>query len=264
MARGNRRTPVYHCDGDRYAWLELLARACERFNFVVYAYCQMTDHYHMMVETPDGNLSQGLHHLNATYAQYINRRHRFVGHLFQGRYKAILVQKDGYLLELSRYIVLNPVRAGMTESAADWFWSSYGATIGERVPAPWLHTAWLLAQFSANRPASITAYKAFICEGIGQPVTFDTSFKSLVVGDKNFEELYLGNAAAPNPFNFSREQRRPLAKPLEEYAQAFAPTEAMAQAYRSTAFTMKEIARHFGVAETTVRRAVQRCKISDT
>jgi REP element-mobilizing transposase RayT len=260
MARGNRRAPIYYCDGDRYTWLDILARTCERFNLVVYAYCQMTDHYHLMVETPDGNLAQGIHQLNGIYAQYVNRRHALVGHLFQGRYKAILVQKESYLLELSRYIVLNPVRAGMTESAEAWYWSSYAATAGEARPATWLDTEWLLAQFGPNRASSIPAYKDFVRAGAGMPDPLQSSSDLLVLGDESFKERYLVNSIWQNHSKPARSQRRPLSKPLSEYALDFSRDEAMARAYWSTAFTMQEIARHFGFSARTVSRAVERFK----
>ena len=112
-SRGDRREDIYLDDGDRQLFLEVLEAVCERFNWEVHAYCLMSNHYHLLVETPDGNLSRGMRHLNGVYTQRFNRRHKKVGHVFQGRYKAILVQKENYLLELSRYIVLNPVRAGM-------------------------------------------------------------------------------------------------------------------------------------------------------
>lgn len=124
-ARGDRRGAIYHDEADRFAWLAALASTCKRFNFVIHAYCQMTNHFHFMVETVDAGLHRGMRHLNSTYAQYFNRRYRLAGHLFQGRYKAILCQKEAYLLELARYIVLNPVRAGMVATPGDWQWSSY-------------------------------------------------------------------------------------------------------------------------------------------
>jgi len=99
--------------------------------------CLMTNHYHLLVETPDSNLSKGLSYLNSVYTQRFNRKHSRVGHVFQGRYKAILVEKDTYLQELSRYIILNPVRAGMVESAEQWEWSSYAVTTGLVIPPSW-------------------------------------------------------------------------------------------------------------------------------
>lgn len=112
-ARGDRRGTIFADIRDREAWLEVLRMVCTRCHFVVHAYCQMTNHYHLMVETVEGNLSQGMRQLNGIYTQQVNRRHGLVGHVLQGRYHAILVQKEAYLLALARYIVLNPVRAGM-------------------------------------------------------------------------------------------------------------------------------------------------------
>ncbi len=103
-SRGDRRGSIYLEDDDRDDWLAVLGTVCGRFNWVVHAYCQMTNHYHLLVETVDGNLSNGMRQLNGQYTQRFNRRHKLVGHLFQGRYKAILVQKEAYLLELSRYV----------------------------------------------------------------------------------------------------------------------------------------------------------------
>jgi REP element-mobilizing transposase RayT len=256
MSRGNRRAPIFFVDSDRLRWLETLSLICKRFNFVVYAYCQMTDHYHLMIETPAGNLSQGLHHLNGMYAQYVNRRHALLGHAFQGRYKAVLVQKETHLLELSRYIVLNPVRAGMTQCADEWFWSSYGATVGAIPAPPWLGTSWLLSQFGSTRSAAIAAYKNFVHEGVGQQSEL-LSAKQVVLGDNAFVEQYLGDTGLPNPVHLSRSQRRLFAKPLAHFAETFSRTEAMARAYQTMAFTMDEIAAHFGVSARTVQRAVK-------
>ncbi len=139
-SRGDRREAIYEDDGDRARFLELLGEVAGGFNWVVHAYCLMSNHYHLLIETPDGNLSKGMRQLNGVFTQYSNRRHRRTGHLFQGRYKAILVDADRYLLELARLVVLNPVRAGMVADAGDWPWSSNGAMVG--------------AQASRKRPAT--------------------------------------------------------------------------------------------------------------
>jgi REP element-mobilizing transposase RayT len=252
-ARGNRRGPIYATDSDRYRWLNTLALVCERFHFVVYAYCQMTDHYHLMIETPEGKLARGLRQLNSIYAQYWNRHHATVGHLFQGRYKAILVEKDSHLLELTRYIVLNPVRAGMTKSASQWFWSSYHATAGE-TPAPrWLDVNWVLGQFNANKSAAISAYKQFIEEGRRN--------RSPLLDVK--EQIFLGNPAhpfksVPTDIEIPRPHRRAVEKPLAFYSANFDRDEAMVRAYVTTLFTQAEIGRHFGVSNRTVLRALKR------
>ena len=127
-SRGDGREEIYLQDDDRAMFLGVLGEVCRRFNWMVHAYCLMGNHYHLLVETPDSNLSKGMRHLNGVYTQRFNRNQGRVGHVFQGRFKAILVEKENYLLELARYIVLNPVRARMVRSAKEWPWSSYGAT----------------------------------------------------------------------------------------------------------------------------------------
>ena len=127
-SRGDRQEAIYLDDPDRECFLALLRDVRERYNWLIHAYCLMDNHYHLLVETPDGNLSKGMRHLNGVYTQSSNARHGRVGHVFQGRYNAILVQKEAYLLELARYIVLNPVRARMVRTALDWPWSSPTAT----------------------------------------------------------------------------------------------------------------------------------------
>ena len=161
-SRGDRREAIYRDDEDREEWLAVLSQVCERFNWILHAWCQMTNHYHLLVETIDGHLSRGMRQLNGVYTQRFNRRHGEVGHLYQGRYKAILVQKESYLLELTRYVVLNPLRAGMVEKLEEWPWSSYPATIGYNKAPKWLDTDWLLNQFGRHRSRAISAYRRFI------------------------------------------------------------------------------------------------------
>ena len=124
-ARGNARQRIYNDSKDCQAFLDLLGKLSDRYHWLCHAYCLMTNHYHLLLETPEGNLAEGMRQLNGIYTQAFNRRHHKVGHVFQGRYHAILVDKDCYLLEVARYIVLNPVRAKMVKEAQAYLWSSY-------------------------------------------------------------------------------------------------------------------------------------------
>ncbi len=150
-ARGDRREAIYEDDVDREHFLKVLGEVVGQFNWRCHAYCLMSNHYHLLIATPDGNLSKGMRQLNGVFTQWSNRRHHRTGHLFQGRFKAILVDADSYLLELTRYVVLNPVRAHMVDSPAKWPWSSYQAVTGEVASPAWLETDGLLAQFGTRR-----------------------------------------------------------------------------------------------------------------
>ena len=150
-ARGDRRENIFEDDQDRLAFLATLAKVVKQFNWLCYAYCLMDNHYHLLIQTPDGNLSKGMRQLNGVFTQSSNRRHSRVGHLFQGRFKAILVDSDAYLLELARYVVLNPVRAEMAKKADRWHWSSYRASVGLVSADEFLAVDGLLAQFAKRR-----------------------------------------------------------------------------------------------------------------
>jgi len=132
-SRGNEKKPVFKTDQDRQNFLNTLQRVNKRYHLICHAYCLMTNHYHLLLETSDGNLSLGMRQLNGVYTQVFNKLHGRTGHLFQGRYQSILIQKGSHLLEVCRYVVLNPVRAGTVEKPEDWKWSSYLATAGNHV-----------------------------------------------------------------------------------------------------------------------------------
>ena len=129
-SRGNGQAAIYLGDEDRRDFLRLLGGVVEQARWRCHAYCLMDNHYHLLIETPEANLSKGMRQLNGPYTQRFNRRQGRVGHVFQGRFKSILVERDAHLLEVARYVVLNPVRAGMVRSVKDWPWSSYRATAG--------------------------------------------------------------------------------------------------------------------------------------
>jgi putative transposase len=164
-SRGNERSPIFRDDEDRRLFLSVLSDVVKRCAWKVHAYVLMGNHYHLLLETPEANLSRGMHRLNAVYSQKFNMRHERVGHLMQGRFKAILVEKERHLLELVRYVVLNPVRAGLARDAAEWPWSNYRATAALEPAPPWLDTQWTAAQFGWGAEAA-RGYAEFVRAGI--------------------------------------------------------------------------------------------------
>lgn len=261
-ARGDRSELIFLDELDRLAWLCIIERVCMRFNFVVHAFCQMGNHYHLLVETVDGNLGQGMRQVNSVYAQCFNRRHGMVGHLFQGRYHAILVQKETYLLEVARYLVLNPVRASITQSPAEWPWSSYNYMLGNKEAPEWLETDWLLSQFSDTRSKAVPAYVEFVMKGIGLNSPLLKVSNQLILGDAEFVERHRALASEAPLRNVCKTQRRTAALTLCEYQQQYPDRDdAIARAYFSTVYTMSQIAAFFEVSSRTVSRAIQKAEL---
>jgi len=161
-SRGNERRAVFKSKRDREKFIEYLETATERYSALIHAYCLMDNHYHLLIETPVGNLSQIMRHINGAYTTYFNVKRARSGHLFQGRYKAILVEKDECAKELSRYIHLNPVRAKMIETPEDYPWSSYGSYIGKKACPEWLHRDFILDYFGRKVSASQKGYRKFV------------------------------------------------------------------------------------------------------
>jgi putative transposase len=167
-ARGNERRNIFRDDRDRQRLLGYLESAVLRYKAVVHVYCLMSNHYHLLLSTPAGNLSQIMQHINGGYTAYFNKRHNRAGHLLQGRYKAILVEADPYAGELSRYIHLNPVRAGIAGRPEEYPWSSYAAFIGKTVPPNWLTIDWLLRYFGKKTGEARQAYRFFVEANMGE------------------------------------------------------------------------------------------------
>jgi putative transposase len=167
-SRGNERRDIFRDDADRRRFVTLLSKAVAHRRWILHAWVLMSNHYHLLIETPEVGLSRGMKWLNQEYAQAFNERHQRVGHLFQGRFKSILVEREGHLLELIRYIVLNPVRAQAVAFAGDYDWSNYRATAGLQAPPAWLEVEWTLDQFGArNRPQAQEAYRRFVADARG-------------------------------------------------------------------------------------------------
>jgi len=185
-SRGNEKKLIFKDERDREIFLDTLSQVDKRYNWLCHAYCLMNNHYHLIIETPDGNLSAGMRQLNGVYTQAFNRQHNRVGHLFQGRYKAILIQKDSHLLEVCRYVVLNPVRAKAVKKPEQWRWSSYQATAGIEKPHPCLSTEWILNQFGSTRRIAEKAYRKFVEDGIKQESIWEAVRAQSILGEEEF------------------------------------------------------------------------------
>jgi len=187
-ARGNAQESIFHDGVDREAFLSILGETVARCGWLCHAYCLMNNHYHLLVETPDGNLSHGMRQLNGVYTQRFNRRHGRVGHVLQGRFKAIVVERDAYLLELARYIVLNPVRAKAVSTLSRYRWSSYLATVGSVAQPAWLTTDWILGQFAKGRRVAQRRYARFVAEARNLPSPWTAVQGQVLLGSERYIE----------------------------------------------------------------------------
>ncbi len=223
-SRGNDRREVFRDDADRERFLSILGRTVELFRWKLHAYVLMRDQYHLVLETPEPTLSRGMRQLNGMYTQAFNRAHRRVGHVFRGRFNAILIEKRAHLLELCRYIVLNTARAGLVRSVKDWPWSSYRATAG-LVPAPaWLETGWTLGQFGAARRKAAERYRAFVAEGkkAGYEPWENVREQIYLGGDEFLEEARGRATGKPKGKGIPRRQQEPVALDPEKAARKLA------------------------------------------
>jgi len=255
-SRGNARADIYLSDDDRKMFLDVLDHVVDRFNWVCHAYCLMTNHFHLMIETPQANLSRGMRQLNGVYTQRFNRSHSRTGHVFQGRFKSIVVDKDAYLLELSRYIVRNPVAACMVEDVNDWSWSSYQATAGD-VPVPnFLSVDWLLFQFDSNPIRARKAYVSFVRKEL-----LTSPWKSLngpdILGDDVFRGQLQGNSDKI-PVGIAKRKVLLRHLPLSDIAsEERSRSDWMQEAYREHGYTMQEIGTFAGLHHSTVSRLIK-------
>lgn len=258
-ARGDRCEDIFDDDQDRRTFLVTLEQVINQFNWTCYAWCLMDNHYHLLIQTPDGNLSKGMRQLNGVYTQASNRRHQRVGHLFQGRFKAILADSDAYLLELARYVVLNPVRAGMVKKPEGWAWSSYRASMGLEPAPAWLAEEGLLAMFAKRRSLAQQRYAQFVAEGIKADSLWRSLKGQIFLGDERFvtrmqKLIQTGKEDVQIPLA----QRRPQPQTLAEIAK-HAPDRnaAIVAAHATGGYSYQQIADYFGVHFTTVGRIVR-------
>jgi putative transposase len=259
-SRGNAQQEIFLGDHDRRLFLQLLDEVVHQSKWICHGFCLMTNHYHLLVETPESNLSNGMRELNGRYCQSFNLKHSRSGHVLQGRFDSRIVQKDAYLLAVSRYIVMNPVRAHLVNEPSSWPWSSYHATVSKANWAPFLSREFTLAYFSTDEDKARAEYRQFVtapCDSSpwddlrgGVLLGTDEFAKSIEhhfrqkCGDRNIPlyQLLAARVALQSIFANPRLRRDELIR----------------RAYYEHGYKMKEIAAFLGITAARVSQIVGR------
>jgi putative transposase len=272
-SRGDRREPIAKDDTDRALFLEVLGQALQRFDAQAWAYCLMGNHYHLVLHTREANLSRLMRQINGVYTQTFNRRHGLTGHLFQGRFKAILVDSDSYLLEVCRYVDLNPVRAQMVKRPDAYAWSSYRALAGLAEPAQWLDRQPLYEQLLPGKSAAKAAaqYADFVSQGYGVPLWETALQQQIYLGDEGFVarmQQIAGLDSATRGSSLRKAQVSQIhtsSPPKDSDVQRYAALKAhgkeqrnqnIANAFYQGGHSQTAIAMAFGLSTSTVSRVV--------
>ena len=257
-SRGNAQENIYLSDSDREVFLSVLSEVYNKFNWHFHAYCLMSNHYHLLVETSRPNISKGMQHLNSVYTQRFNRIHHRVGHVLQGRFKSILVEKESYLLELARYIVLNLVRAHMVSSPSEWRWSSYLATAGEITTPVWLNTDWLLSMFSHCKKTSMSQYQKFVSDAYLDYSPWNDLKQQIYLGSEQFIAKAQSNISSCQNFGeFPSSQYNSVVSSIKDYEQrSISRNDAIKLAYASGGYNMQELGNYFGLHYSRISRII--------
>ena len=266
-ARGDRHEFIIKDDEDRCALLNVVAEAMLRFDAEVLAYCLMDNHCHLVIHTRCANLSLLMRRVNGIYTRVFNQRHGLVGHVFQGRFKSIHVDRDAYLMALCRYVELNPVRASMSTHAADWPWSSYRAHIEVEAAPEWLDTnglhEYLLGhevRHAADRQMAIQCYEELVADGAGVRLWDDALRQRTYLGDDAFIQRLQDRVSAQRlKCSEIPIAHRKCKKTLAEWLTASASREdAMRLAYVEGGWTMSAIAKQFQLSISRVSRLIKK------
>jgi REP element-mobilizing transposase RayT len=267
MSRGNRRAAIFEDDLDRLTFLSLVGQTVTRYELTVDSLCLMRNHYHFICETPRGNISDAMQFLNGGYAQFSNRRHRRTGHVFEGRFRSLVIEREGYLRRAIRYSDLNPVRAGLVSDVAAWQWSTYRATAGLR-PAPrWLSLDWLELAFDATtRSEAQRRYRAYVNQALAKTHVDGTG---IALGSPEFRRSLAAMSAPRTNRALTlrvRMETRPALADL--FAHALAERrrrdETMRLAHESHGYYLSEIARHLGLDRSCVSKVLRNLRLSQS
>jgi REP element-mobilizing transposase RayT len=268
MSRGNRKWTIFEDDSDRRCFLMLVGHTVRRYALKVFALCLMGNHYHLVCETPRGNISSAMQYLNGEYAKGSNRRHGRTGHLFGERFRSFVIEREGYLRRAVRYVYLNPVRAGLTATAEEWLWSTYRATAGLRPAPPWLDCEWIETAFDTTTTLDAQLrFRAYVNQPAAKIARIDTSVAAF--GSASFREAI---AAAMNPRTdrpvgtaILPQSRPSLADVLGDLqADRARRADLMRVAHEEHGYHLAEIARQVGLSRSTVSRVVQRAHERNT
>jgi putative transposase len=265
MARGNRKSTIFHDDEDRRQFLYVVGDAALSYDLRIRAACLMGNHYHLVLETPGCNLSDAMHFVNGVFAQRSNRRHGQTGHVFEGRFRSLVIQRESYLMRAARYVVRNPVRAGLVARAGDWRWSSYRATAGLEPAPPWLHVEWI--QWAFRAPSMDEARERYMKYVNAPAVSQRTvALNGLVFGTKQFERRLLDvigadQADRPVPRAIRNLTRRPLAELFDgDRTRGPSRDRLIHRARVEHGHRFADIARHLGIDRSTASKAATRCR----
>lgn len=263
MARGNRKSTIFHDDEDRQRFLMVVADATAGYDLRVLAFCLMSNHYHVVLETPRRNLSDAMQFINGVFAQRSNRRHRQTGHVFEGRFRSLIIERESYLTRATRYVVRNPVRAHLVTGAAAWPWSSFGATAGLTPPPSWLHIEWIKWAFNSESLAEAQQrYTGYVNAPMETKPRLDLNAD--VLGTKRFkasllEAVRAGQGDRLVPFDVRELSRPPLTAVFDKESGESAGRDRLIQIARAEhGYRFAEIARFLGIHRSTASRAVTR------
>lgn len=259
--RGSDGEDIFIDDEDRQQFLTVLGEVVSRSGWIVHAYVLMDNHYHLLIETPTGNLSRGMRQLNGVYTQRFNIRYGSGGRVFQGRFKAILVEREGFLLDLCRYVVLNPLRLKAVKSIGRYRWSSYRATAGELQPPAWLNTDWILGQLGRSSAVAQRRYAEFIEAGIGLPSPLGKVKAQILLGSsafvKKMKQQLLSKVVNKRDKKQPKRQSLGSLFPLKVRKEKTLRNNAIRRAYQEFGYTMAAIAEAAQIHFSTVSKVIK-------
>ena len=275
-SRGNQKQSVFFSPWDKARFLDCLDEAHEKLDLLVHSYCLMENHYHLMLETRQANLSKIMHFINTSFTVYLNKRYKRVGHLFQGRFKAILLEAETYAQELSRYIHLNPLRAGIVRRPEDYPWSSLREYLGQRKPPRWLDTSFVLGLFGNEADDARLQYAGFISSAlisnIPNPFMNKNGGSPAILGSKGFleriNETYLQGIAPNRELPLLRQYRKkpPLERIRSEVVRRLGNEDKLSRntaiflTHGNTDYKLVEIGAYFGISQAAIGMVCHRMK----